>query len=271
MLHAHPSRTPVRDVGPRAPPARPERCRLLAGVVSRGQPRTAIPGGRAAHASVTRRPSECSLRGSAVSVAVGSPSTSATPAAAPSAVAWLLLHLRGFSTRTPAIRHHGESRAGPPGWQCKTRPEAAIPYTEVKEVKKNRLFPPGVAQRSGERAKKGAPWYFRFWVPHPHPHRTAPRVRPGGRESRPCCLCGLHQHRGAVGRWRGGPGDLGLPRAGPRARPGRHVTALSRLWAAVPAGAGLGRGPAPTRWPSSLARAPWLPGRGGAARRGRLR
>lgn len=50
----------------------------------------------------------------------------------------------------------------------------------------------------------------------------------------------------------GSPGDLGLPRGGPRARPGRHVTALSRLWAAVPAGAGLRRGlPRPSPHPAA--------------------
>lgn len=54
------------------------------------------------------------------------------------------------------------------------------------------------------------------------------------------------------GEMAGSPGDLGLPRGGPRARPGRHVTALSRLWAAVPAGAGLRRGlPRPSPHPAA--------------------
>ncbi|XP_052047810.1 deleted in azoospermia-like [Apodemus sylvaticus] len=56
----------------------------------------------------------------------------------------------------------------------------------------------------------------------------------------------------------GSPGDLGLLRGGPRARPGRHVTALSRLWAEVPAGVGPGCGPPRPipHQPSSLSGAP---------------
>lgn len=47
----------------------------------------------------------------------------------------------------------------------------------------------------------------------------------------------------------GSPGDLGLVQGGPCARPGHHVTALSRLWAEV-----LGSGPGPPR-PHSAAQA----------------
>ncbi|XP_028622519.1 deleted in azoospermia-like [Grammomys surdaster] len=60
----------------------------------------------------------------------------------------------------------------------------------------------------------GVPSYFRFWVPH------LTVARGGGRK--PVAA--------------GSPEDLGLFRGGPRARPGRHVTALSRLRAEVPAG-----------------------------------
>lgn len=45
----------------------------------------------------------------------------------------------------------------------------------------------------------------------------------------------------------GSPGDLGLVQGGPCARPGHHVTALSRLWAEVPGEVGLGSGLGPPR------------------------
>lgn len=74
-------RTPHALRGRRGSPGPPCEALALPPIgcsTSRGQPRTVIPPGRAAHASVTRRPSARSLRDSAVSVAVGSLSTTAS-------------------------------------------------------------------------------------------------------------------------------------------------------------------------------------------------